>query len=269
MATKTIKKYLKIYWVLLKFSVIQSTTYRTNFFMEVLIELGYQIGFLLFFFVLFGHISEIAGWSYYEIVFLAGVNMVYGGLLWGMVFVFCLSRLPEDIKNGSVDMALLKPLHPLFSLTLGKPYFTSLLSLLPGAYLIYYSLSKLHRVVSLTDALFGIVIFCSGMVIAYSIAVILSSASFRFLNSATFPQIIERVIDMYTRNPHSVYHGVLRIILFFVVPLVFVASIPSSTILRGVEYEYVFLSIGLAAAFLCMAIVVWGRMIRYYSSASS
>ena len=195
--------------------------------------------------------------------------MVYGGLLWGLVFVFCLSRLPEDIKNGNVDMALLKPLNPLFSLTLGKPYFTSLLSLLPGAYLMYYAVSKLHRVVSLPSIFFGAVIFCCGMVIAYSIAVIFSSASFRFLNSASFPQIVERILDMYTRNPHTVYHGALRIILFFIIPLVFVSSIPASAILRGVEFQYVFLSIGLAAAFLCAAILVWSRMIRYYSSASS
>jgi ABC-2 type transport system permease protein len=269
MGIKTIKKYLKIYRVLLKYSLIQSTAYRASFFVEVLVELGYQIMFIIFFRVLFGHITEIAGWSYYEILFLAGLNVFFSEVLWGMVFVFGLSRLPEDIKNGSVDIALLKPLNPLFNLTLSKPYFTSLVAAPLGLYLMGYSAAQLHRAISITDIFFGTVIFCCGMVIAYSVSVILSSVSFRFLNIASFPQIIERTLDVYTRNPHTLYKGSLRIILFFIVPMVFVSSIPSSTILRGVEFQYVFLGLGLAAIFLCAAILTWNRMIRYYSSASS
>lgn len=269
MGLKTIQKYIRIYRVLLKYSVIQSTTYRANFFWELLIEFGYQIGLVVFFYALFGHITEIAGWSYYEVLFLAGLNIVYGGLLWGMVFVFGLTRLPEDIKNGNIDIALLKPLNPLFNLTLSKPYFTSLSAPPIGLGLMYYSVLKIGKVIPIQNILFGTIIFCCGLLIAYSIAVIFSSMSFRFINSTAFQQIGERIIDMYTRNPHSVYRGGLRIILFFIVPLVFVSSIPSSTVLRGVEFQYVFLGIGLAAIFLLVAILVWDRMIRYYSSASS
>lgn len=269
MGLKTIQKYIRIYGVLLKYSIIQSTTYRANFFWEQLIELGYQTGLVVFFYALFGHITEIAGWSYYEVLFLAGVNIVYGGLLWGMVFVFGLTRLPEDIKNGNVDIALLKPLNPLFNLTLSKPYFTSLSSPLIGLGIMYYAVLKIGRAIPIQNILFGIIIFCCGLIIAYSIAVMSSSLSFRFINSTAFQQVGERVINMYTRNPHSVYRGGLRIILFFILPLVFVSSIPSSTVLRGVEFEYVFLGVGLAAIFLCAAILVWNRMIRYYSSASS
>lgn len=269
MAIKTLKKYLRIYRIALKYSVIQSTTYRANFFLELLIEFGYQIGLVVFFYALFGHIADIAGWTYYEVLFLAGINIVYGGLLWGTTFVFGLTRLPEDIKNGNVDIALLKPMHPLFGLTLSKPYFTSLSSTLIGLAVMFYSVGKLGRVIRLQDLFFGMVIFCSGMVIAYSIAVIFSSASFRFLNSSAFEQVGERIIDMYARYPHDIYRSALRTVLFFFIPLVFATSVPSSTILRGVELRYVFWSIGLAFVFLTLAMLVWNRMIRYYSSASS
>jgi len=269
MDIKTIRKYIRMYRVLLTYSVIKSTTYRANFFWELIIEFGYQIGLVVFFYALFGHITQIAGWSYYEVLFLAGVNIVYGGLLWGMVFVFGLTRLPEDIKNGNVDITLLKPMHPLFGLTLSKPYFTSLSSTLIGIGVMYYAALKLGRTISVSDLFFGIIIFCCGLVIAYSIAVMFSALSFWFLNSSAFQQVGERIIDMYTRNPHDVYRGGLRVILFFIVPLVFVSSVPSSTVLRGVEFRYVFLGLGLAAIFLCAAILIWNRMIRYYSSASS
>ncbi len=269
MAAKTVLKYLKIYRIVWKYSIIQSTVYRTEFFTQVLVELGYIGVFVLFFKVLFGHISTIAGWSYYEVLFLAGINLVNGGLYWSMLFPFGLMRLPEDIKNGSIDIALLKPINSLFNLTLSKPYPTSILSVFPGLYLMYYALTQLHRTVSLPDLALGLILFCCGLVIAYAIAVIVSSLSFYFLNASAFPEISARTIDFYTRNPHSIYRGGLRVVLFFIVPLVFVSSIPSSTILRGVEFQYVFLGIGLAAIFLCMAIIVWNKMIRYYSSASS
>lgn len=269
MAIETIKKYLKIYPILLKYSVIQSTAYRANFLMEIFVEFGYAAVFVLFFYVLFGHITEIAGWNYYEMLFLAGLNSAFGELLWGMVFVFGLSRLPEDIKNGNVDIALLKPINPLFNLTLSKPYFTCFVSSLFGIALMYYAILKLDRLVQISDVFFGLIIFMCGMIIAYSISVIFSSLSFRFLNVPSFPAISELVLDRYTRYPHTVYRGVLRIVFFFVIPTVFISSIPASTVLRGVEFQYVFLGIGLAAIFLCAAILVWNRMIRYYSSASS
>ncbi|MBI4225290.1 MAG: ABC-2 family transporter protein [Candidatus Sungbacteria bacterium] len=269
MAVKTIIKYLKIYRVVWKYSIIERATYPAEFLTGLIVECGYIGIFVLFFTVLFGHITEIAGWNYYEMLFLAGINLINGGLYWSMLFASGLMRLPEDIKNGNVDIALLKPINPLFTLTLSKPYFTSILSVIPGVYIIYYALAQLHRMPSLLDILFGSVLFCCGMVIAYAIAVMLSSLSFYFLNASAFPEIAARGIDFYTRSPHSVYTGALRIVLFFIIPVVFISSIPSSTVLRGVEFQYLFLGIGLAAAFLCMAILVWNRMIRYYSSASS
>lgn len=269
MAVKIILKYLKIYWVVWKYSIIERATYPAEFLTGIIVECGYIGIFVLFFTILFGHITEIAGWNYYEILFLAGVNLVNGGLYWSMLFATGLMRLPEDIKNGNVDIALLKPINPLFTLTLSKPYFTSILSVIPGLYLMYYAMAQLHRTPSFLDILFGLVLFGCGLVIAYAIAVILSSLSFYFLNASAFPEIAARGIDFYTRNPHSIYTGILRVIVFFIIPVVFISSIPASTILRGVEFQYVFLGIGLAAIFLCAAILVWNRMIRYYSSASS
>lgn len=269
MVARNVIKYLKVYRTLFKYSLIDATTYKVSFFIELFVELGYDTAFVIFFAVIFGNVHQIAGWSYNEILFLAGLNIVTSEWLLGLVMIFGLWQLPDNIKNGDVDIALLKPINSLFNLSLSKPYFTSIISVIPGFLLMFFAATRMHLGFNPFNILLGTVLVICGLIIGYSVFVIVASLSFRFTGASTLPRVGEKLIVDYKSNPLSAYQGALRAIMLFVVPAVFVSSVPASTILRGPDYPYVIWGIVLAAVFLTLAIKIWNTMINYYSSASS
>jgi ABC-2 type transport system permease protein len=267
MALMVVKRYLKIYSLLFRFGFIQSTTYRVGFLVEMLVEFGYQIVFILFFKIIYANIKSIAGWSYDEMLFLVGLNIITSEIFTGAILVFNLRRLPEKIKNGDIDLTLLKPINSLFNLSLGAPYFSSFLSVIPGFYLMIYS--QMGKSINILNILIGIFVLSCGLIIAYCVIVIISSLSFLFVNAKTFPEIGESIFYRFTSYPHQIYQGPLKILFFFILPMVFAGGIPASFFIRGVDWPLLFLGMVLTCVFVYLTIKIWNHMIKYYSSASS
>lgn len=151
MVINKLLKYIKIYFKLFKFGFILATAYRASFLIEILVELGYQIGFILFFVGVLMNVKSIGGWTYHEVMFLAGLSIVVSEVTLGAIYVFNLSRLPEKIKNGEIDTILLKPINSLFYLSLGLPYFASFVSCLTGIYVMWISVVNGHLVISFAN----------------------------------------------------------------------------------------------------------------------
>lgn len=269
MALTAINKYFKMYRIFFKYSIIRGTTYRVNFILELLIEIGYQSTILLFFSVLYSNIKQVGGWSYYEVLFLLGINVISQQFFISIIYFFNLRELPERIKDGEIDFTLLKPIHSLFNLTLATPYFAGLVILPLGFYLMAIAASHLQSHISLLSLFLGAILTISGLIIAYSIAVIIVSLAFKYLNAQRLPQIAENIIYTYTHNPHQVYQGVLKPIFYFILPIVFVSSIPASTVIRQIEWGKVILSLTIATIFLLITVRFWNIMIKNYTSASS
>lgn len=269
MAASKLTAYLKVYVTLLRYSFIQATAYRAAFLLQLIIELGYQVVFVVFFMVIFGNVPQIAGWSFYQMLFLTGLNIVATELIFSSAFILGLWKLPAAIKDGDIDVALLKPIHSLFNLSLSRPYLGGLAAALPGLGLMVYAATHLDGSLSLSGLAIGTVLFMSGLVIAYSIAVILSSLCFYFVNATALPKVASGILNNFTSYPPSAYQGALRGILFFVVPVVFVTGVPAEAMIRQVQPMMALLSPVMALVLLRLAIALWNRMITHYSSASS
>ena len=269
MVLSAVKKHLKIYALLAKFAAIKTTTYRISFLVEILVEIGYAAALILFFRIVFAHITNLAGWEYYDILFLLGINIISSEVILGGFYIFNLNALPTRIKDGEIDFVLTKPISSLFHLSMGHPYFSSFISIIPGLYLMSFSLNSSGTSINPLDTFFGVLILICGFVIAYSILVMVASLSFVFTNAESLVKAGWFLIQDFKDKPHNIYTGVIGKLLFYVIPVVFMSSIPALTILKGVNYYHVLYATTLAAVFLYLATKVWNRMIRHYTSASS
>ncbi|MDP2918056.1 MAG: ABC-2 family transporter protein, partial [bacterium] len=139
-----LKRYFKIYSHYFRFSLMAAIVYRANFLVQLIVEFGYIFWLLFFIQVVYGNVSEIAGWNYLEMLFLIGCAIVFSELFVALFYVWGFRVLPEKIKNGEIDFVLVKPLHSLFALSLGRPYIASFISAIPGFYLMFYSFSHLN-----------------------------------------------------------------------------------------------------------------------------
>jgi ABC-2 type transport system permease protein len=262
-------KYVRLYRTLTKYSLISAMTYRVNFVFQLAVELGWQVVFVLFFVVVLGNVHAIAGWSYYQVMFLTGLNIVASEVILSAIFIFGLWKLPASIKDGDIDVALLKPISPLFNLSLSRPYFAGFVATIPGFMLMIFALSHLQLHLPIIGLVLSTALFGCGLVIAYAISVIMASLCFYFVNVTALPMIASSIVIDFKSNPMDAYTGVVRAIFFFIIPIVFISSVPAAALTRTIEPGLIMAAPLFAIVLLVLAVKVWNFMIKYYSSASS
>lgn len=262
---KNLKRYSGLFAMFLRNNLNISMSYRTIFFTELAVQLGYQVVAIVLVGVVYANVESVAGWTYYEMLFLIGLDILTTEVLFGVFVVFNMRYLPELIKDGVVDTHLLKPVDDMFLLTMGRPWTLGVLSGISGIYLIVYSFVKSEVLFSVINCMSFIWILVCGSICIYSFLVIITSLSFRFTNVSVLPNIGSTLMQ-FKRNPHQIYRGPLKVIFYVLIPVVFVGGIPSLALLRGIEVWYLAASTILAVLFVSFSRVVWLYMIKFYSS---
>lgn len=261
-------RYLKIYQKLIKFSAIRETTYRASFFLEILVEALYLVVSLVGIRVIFWNIKEVAGWNFYQMLVLLGVSGLFSEIVLGMAFIFNLRRLPEKIANGELDLVLTKPFNSQFAVSLWHPYFALIPSLIPGLALIFLGFNLGGFSFKPIYLFPFLIIFSSGLVIAYSLGMMVTTLSFWFINATPLPNLAEEIFRLSGR-PFSIFNGVWRIFFLLFVPVAFMVSFPAKTLMGDFVWWWVPVSIFLAIIFLWLSSVLWRFGLKRYSSASS
>lgn len=269
MSLSVIKRYIKLYLHFMRFTIIQKTQYRFSFFIEIFIELGYLLWTIVFFYVVYANINEIAGWTYNEMLILVGFSMVFGELLIGFFYVWNHRVLPERIKDGTIDFTLLKPMDNMFALTAANTYPGSFIASLAGVALVVRGALGLELVVTPVSIVIALVLLINTLLVGYAVLTIVTSLAFKFINADFLPDLANDTLSQFSGYPASVYKGLVKVMLFTVVPVLYAASYPAESLIRGIPFYHVVWSFVLVIIFLIVAKEVWDRMIKLYSSASS
>jgi len=266
---KKILKYIKMYFMLVRYAAQVDFMYWSNFVISILVELFYQGAFFAFFAVIFTQTKTIAGWGPYEMIVLLGIDTLTSELLTGMVIVWNSRELPNKIWNGELDRILLKPIHPLFTLTLGRPYFPSFISAFVGFILITIGLNKLHISLSVLGIVGSMLFFILGFIIVCCIIVNFSLLTFFFQDTWTLPRIGERIVYSFTSRPHNIFSGFTKFLFYFILPVVYVSSFSTRTLISGIDFKYLVIVLLLAIGMMYFTNWLWTKAVRNYSSASS
>lgn len=263
-----IKHYCRLYWHLIKFSAQMETEYRGSFVLEILVEVAFFAATIAGLMVVFSNINELAGWGKYQLLILMGINQIFAEIVLGASFILNLRELPFKIAQGSLDGILTKPVNSQFVVSLWRPYFASIPSLIAGILVICWSF--IHGGISFSPWVLVpfVLIFLSGIVIAYSLGMIISTLSVWLINATPLPFLAQQVIFL-ARNPYSVFSGLWRVIFLVFVPLAFMVSFPAQSLLGQLVWWWVPVAFLLAALFLKVSNIFWLFALRHYSSASS
>ncbi len=267
MATSIIKHF-KIYWKLVRFSASLETEYRFSFIMEILVEWAYFAVTLLGIKVIFWNVNEIAGWSYYQLLTLYGVNMVFSELILGLAFIFNLRSLPQKITYGGLDLILTKPINSQFAVSLWRPYFALIPGVMAGLVTtgLGIGLGKLD-INWLNLIPFGFLFIC-GLVIAYSLGMMTVTLAFWFINALSLPMLAQQFIFL-SKHPGSIYERGWRLLFMTVIPVIFMVSVPTETLLGQWQLWWPPAALFLALIFLFASHKLWQLALKNYCSASS
>jgi ABC-2 type transport system permease protein len=108
----------------------------------------------------------------------------------------------------------------------------------------------------------------SGATVIYSLWVVLIAMTFWFIKFDNNVTILQALLDA-GRYPVGVYPPWLRLIVTFIVPIAVATTVPLQGLRGDLLAWQVLLFLGIGAASLAIASLVWKAGVRKYSGASS
>ncbi len=259
--------YLRVWYASARYSVIRTLMFRGDFFIWSMVELFWMSVNLLLISVIYRHTSSVAGWNEYEMLLLVGTAMLIQRLLMGF-FWSSLFEMGRNVRTGAFDFFLAQPGHPLFMASTRKLDPDGLANSVIALGVVAYAAHKLGLHPRALDlVLYGCLIL-AGLVVHYSILVLTMSLSF-WLKSAQNIEGSYFTIAEFSRLPREAFRGATSIVFVWVLPAVVVGNAPARTLLHGFQPAWALWLLAAAAGWFALAVFVFNRGLRQYSSASS
>ena len=218
--------------------------------------------------VLFQKVPQLAGWRFEEVLFLYGFSLIPYGLF-NVISTNLYDFGNNYIIEGKFDRILLRPISSLFQILFETFRIESLQEVATGIFCMAWASLHLHIVwTPWKICMFLFFAACAG-VIYVSVFLMLTTVSFWFEDRIGVHPPVWNVIA-FGRYPLSIYSGVVQFFLCWIIPFGLASFYPSVRMLgRHVSPEYAPLVPVVAVAFLTMAISLWNRGTRRYSSTGS
>ena len=259
--------YARIWLTAARYSVMRTLMFRGDFFIWALVELFWMSVNVLMVSVIYDHTSNVAGWTKYEMMLLIGTSMLIQrflmGFFWSSIF-----EMGRNIRSGNFDFFLAQPGNVMFMATTRKLDPDSLVNSLVAVALVVYSATKLHLHPGAADiAIYALLVVC-GVVIHYSVLVLCVAMAF-WITSAQGIEGSYFTLSEFSRLPRQAFRGLANVAFVWVLPMVVVSNVPASALIHGLNLRQAGWIVGITAFWFTLAVVVFRRGLRRYTSASS
>lgn len=208
---------IKLYFMMFIASIKSMVEYRVDFIVGMISQILYELIEIIFIIIVFKNTNSINGWNFYEVLLLFGLLNIALGYV-DLLFDEMYEVGPHYIKDGSFDLILLRPIHPIISIMSKSQSLTAFGYIVIGLTVSIISLIKLNIIINLQTILFILFITLIGGIIIGAIITILCVTSFWVMDSN---EIMWSAFTMYkfSEYPLSVYNNFIKFILVFILPL--------------------------------------------------
>ncbi|OGO40735.1 MAG: ABC transporter permease, partial [Chloroflexi bacterium RBG_16_58_14] len=214
----------------LRVGVMNEFQYRVNFFVQLGQSLVSLATGLIGLWLVFSHTEELNGWSKPELLAVMGVFTMMNGLIQSYIQPN-MTRLLEEIRDGTLDFALTKPADAQVLASVREFRLWSLADVIVGLIVLIVAMNQYQGDVGIWQALgFLVALLCGGLLV-YCFWLIITTTAFWVIR---IDQIVNLFEGIYAagRWPVGIYPNWLRFGLTFLVPVAFAVTIPASALLN-------------------------------------
>jgi ABC-2 type transport system permease protein len=259
--------YLRIWLAGARYSIVRTMMFRGDFLVWSLVEFFWMAVNVMMVAVIYQHTASVAGWSEYEMMLLMGTSLLIQRLLLGF-FWSNFFEMARNVRTGAFDFLLAQPGNPLFMVSTRKLDLDGLLNVFVAVGLVAYSVHRLGIRPGAADIALYAALVLGALVIHYSILVLTFSLTF-WLTSAQGIEGSYFTFAEFSRLPREAFKGVASVIFVWLLPVVVTSNAPARTILHGFRPAWAAWLYALAVGWFALAVFVFNRGLRRYSSASS
>jgi ABC-2 type transport system permease protein len=261
------RRYAGLLRVQLAISALTAMQYRADFIVRGFIATLWMAVTLVPLFIVFGVRQTVAGWTFPESLVVVGWFTLLHAVLEGAVSP-SLTAVVEHVRRGTLDFVLLKPADAQFLVSTAKIEPWHVIDVVGALVIFGVAFGKLGRWPTLPQVAIGLALLVLGIVILYSIWILVISAAFWVVKVDNLSYLFGSLFDA-ARWPITVFRGSLRFIFTFVFPIAVLTTYPSLALLGRLPGRTALAAFAGGIVFAALARWVWHRALALYTSASS
>ncbi len=233
------------------------------FFMGKIIRMGMS---LLFLFLIKNQVAQFSKYTTDQVIIFFLTYQFIDTI--SQVFFRGVYLFRSRIVRGTFDFMLLRPINPLFQALTDHPDLNDAIFLIPTTIFSIYIVTTLDVQITLNSFLLYLLLLINAFMIAAALHILVLVVGILTKNIEGFIWIYRDLMRL-ARFPITVYLQPLRSILFFLIPIGMMISIPSE-ILLGIEPTYsILIAIITGVAIMIVSLQLWKWSLKKYNSASS
>lgn len=242
--------------------------YRVDFLIGISSVMLQQFASIFFVKIVFDHIEQLNGWTFYEILFIYGIatsgrsiHHIFFDNLWTLGWQY--------IRPGNLDRLLIRPINPLFHVVAERVQQDGFGQLLIGLIVIFTAVPHLNMEWGIASILLLILMIISSGLIFVAVNLFFATLSFWMIDSLPVVWAVFNLSD-FARYPLTIYHKGIRIFLTWVIPYGFTAFYPASLFIEHSGYQSLALWSPIVATVVCIiAYTFWNKGLRAFASTGS
>src|SRR6202453_1246699 len=200
-----VARYLRLWLVLARFSLIRELSFRTNFLVKIFVEILWLGILLAFYETIFAQTDSVAEWQKPQYLFFLGCYFTMGGLMETLFLENC-NQFADLVRTGNLDFYLVQPIDEQFLVSCRTFDWSCAANVLMGVGIMFFSLNLQGWPVSAPQVLLFLAMFGCGVVLAYSFLLLLTSASVWMMRNQSLFEIwwLFTTLMRYPRDRKSV-----------------------------------------------------------------
>jgi ABC-2 type transport system permease protein len=264
---KTLAFYLKIYVKLVSQYIKTRMEYRVDFIIGFIGMVFWNITGILTLWVIFRSIPLLAGWNYFELVFMYGFTLL--ALTPYELFFVKLNDLRWDLVTGKFIKYYFRPLNMMFYYMSDMFELKTFGQLALGIIIIVYASINLNISWNAWKVALIIIMFISASMVVISLMLLAAFSAFWILNSFPIVNFIYKLRDV-ARYPLSIFNNFFRFLFTYMLPVGFIAYYPLQALFRPVEVHPVaYFSPFIGVLLFVITCLVWRKGVNSYSGTGS
>ena len=265
------RRHLRLYRAFWHNCLRQAVEFRANFWANVATNFAWLFSLVLFLKLIYLNTQSVAGWSEAEMFLLVGTYSILRGIT-DTLFYKNLSDLPNQIRLGTMDFTLLRPVNSQFFISLRYVALDNLGQFVGAIALVGYGLSRMQAHLTVLGLIGYVFLLLCGTVIFYALSLMTMTLSFWLVRLDNLFVAMDTIFAV-GRTPVDVFRAwgaVPPFLLTYVLPLAFFAAMPVKALFRHLTGPLPYIAGPLLALFLfTFSVFFWRYATRSYSSASS
>ncbi len=260
-------RYLRLYACFVRFSFSRAMEFRLDFFFRIVMDLVWNAVHLGFFWLLFRHTTLLGGLDFDQaIVFAASFFLV--DALHMTIFSNNMWWFPTLVNRGDLDYYLIRPVSPLFFLSLRDFAANSFVNLLAAVGILAWALARCPGSFSPGPLILFFLLLGGGLLLHFCLNLLFLLPVF-WMHSASGTRELFFALSRYSQKPHGIFRGWVLRVLVTALPFALIASFPVNALFFGASLGRLAHVLAVVVGMFGLLLLVWRRGLAAYASASS